>query len=430
MFLASLLALLAQVEIAIAQARQPANPSESTAAAAGDNPLADLPSKPGEHLKLIEALGDNEWINLGQASPDPKWGVARGRAWSPRMAFAPDLGGAFFCGTGVHGATPDGRYMDDLWFYDAYAHRWICLYPGADPQTLQLKLDQNGFEVNAQGDHIPVSFLSHSYCNTTYNTDLRLFHIEWIQCPWWGKALPRRWTWLNPDHPGVKEKNYGAVGPIIASPKHPLFWNVDQAKWQRKLVDGEGPNGLFQGVVEYIPALKQTLYTHKGTTWFYDYATNAWAAGAKIPQSIASYDSNGCFDTKRQRIYIARAASFAYYDIQAARWQEVHGTRQPTDLSATNGAQLFYDTANDVVLWRPRKGHVHVYDPDTNAWQALGDTPPEIPWKRINAAYMLAHGFYDTNLNVHFFYYAADSNHTDATMLAYRYQRAKQPRTP
>ena len=43
-------------------------------------PLADLPSKPGAHVEKIKAMGDNEWLNLGAPSADPKWGKARGSA--------------------------------------------------------------------------------------------------------------------------------------------------------------------------------------------------------------------------------------------------------------------------------------------------------------------------------------------------------------
>ena len=35
-----------------------------------NNPLSALPSKPGPHIDKIKALGDNSWINLGQAAPD------------------------------------------------------------------------------------------------------------------------------------------------------------------------------------------------------------------------------------------------------------------------------------------------------------------------------------------------------------------------
>ena len=86
---------------------------------------------------------------LGKPKADPKWGVARGRAWGGRaFAYASDLEGAFFCGTGVHGyVKPNGHYMDDLWLYDVNRHKWICLYPGANTKTLKLKLDKDGFEV-------------------------------------------------------------------------------------------------------------------------------------------------------------------------------------------------------------------------------------------------------------------------------------------
>lgn len=388
------------------------------------NPLAGLPSRPGESAARLAALGDDEWIVLGQAAADPQWGVARGRAWCSKMAFAPDLGGAFLCGTGVHGATPDGRYMDDLWFYDARAHRWICLYPGADPKSLALRRDARGFEVDAQGRDVPVSYLSHAYCNTTYNTDLRLYHVVWTQCPWWSTALPQRWEWLDQTDPGVKARTYGNVGPVISAPKHPLFWNVGQAEWQRKFVEGPGPAQRFEGVVEYVPSLRKTVYTHRGTTWLYDYAKNSWSQGAKVPEAVAAYDSNGCLDPRRERIYVARGKGFAVYDARSDEWRVVQAAGQPDDLRSTSGAQLHFDAANDVVLWHRNHGGLAVFDPRTESWRDLGNKTPPIPWKRFKPDYMCTHGFYDPGQNVHFFYLAGDSNHTDATLLAYRYRRA------
>jgi hypothetical protein len=64
-------------------------------------PLAGLPSKPGQHVARIEALGDDAWLDLGSAKADPRWGKARGRSWSSRMPYAPDLRGAFLFGEGV-----------------------------------------------------------------------------------------------------------------------------------------------------------------------------------------------------------------------------------------------------------------------------------------------------------------------------------------
>lgn len=393
--------------------------------------LTGLPSKPeGEHIAKIKALGDNSWLNLGQAAADPQWGVARGRSWCPKMAYAPDLGGAFFCGTGVHGATPNGRYMDDLWFYDANAHRWICLYPGADPKTLKLKLDEHGFEVNEQGEFVPVSYLSHAYNNTTYNTDTRKYTIIFTHCAWWMKALPQRLEWT-----GCDPRNAWSMGKIGLHVKHPIFWNVTAGKWECAFVEGDGPGdvggkknnymgGRFEGVVEYLPKLKKTLYTYKGTAWFYDHAANSWTAGPKVPASVSGYDANGCYDARRERVYLARGA-FAYLDLQTQKCMEIKAEGQPKDLLSSNGAQLYFDVASGVVLWHQHHGPISIYDPDANKWTDLGNTTPEISWKRFNAKYMRTHGFYNAELNVHYFYLAGDSGHTDATMLAYRYKNVR-----
>jgi hypothetical protein len=69
-------------------------------------PLAGRPSQPGPHLEKAKALGDNAWLNLGKPAPDPKYGVrAQARGWGRKMAFAPDLRGAFLYGEGVHGGV-------------------------------------------------------------------------------------------------------------------------------------------------------------------------------------------------------------------------------------------------------------------------------------------------------------------------------------
>src|SRR5262245_23005847 len=121
-------------------------------------PLAKLPSDPGPHVAKIKDRGDDPWLDLGAAKADPKWGKARGRSWSSRMPNAPELRGAFLFGEGVHGYTkPDGRYMDDLWFYDLNGHRWICCYPGADTKSLKLSIDADGFEARADGKLVAVA---------------------------------------------------------------------------------------------------------------------------------------------------------------------------------------------------------------------------------------------------------------------------------
>src|SRR3954469_17866038 len=124
-------------------------------------PLAELPSRPGAHVEKIKALGDNEWLDLGAPAADPKWGKARGRSWCAPMPHAPDLGGGFLYGEGVHGYTkPDGHYMDDLWFYDAFAHRWVCVYPGYDTKNPpELTVNAEGFEATKEGEPVPIACL-------------------------------------------------------------------------------------------------------------------------------------------------------------------------------------------------------------------------------------------------------------------------------
>src|SRR6516165_949693 len=118
----------------------------SVAAEEAKGPLADLPSKPGPHIEKIKALPENGWLNLGSPAADPKWGKGRGRSWSSRMAYAPDLRAAFLFGEGVHNwwNKQNNRYMDDLFVYDLMAHRWICAHPGTDVVNVQLRLDANG----------------------------------------------------------------------------------------------------------------------------------------------------------------------------------------------------------------------------------------------------------------------------------------------
>src|SRR3954465_9452885 len=145
-------------------------------------PLAGLPSKPGAHVEKIKALGDDEWLNLGTPAADPKWGKARGRSWSSNQPFAPDLRGGFVFAEGVHGYTkPDGRYMNDLWFYDANANRWVCLYPGTEVKTIakrikdkELTLDDRGLLVEKDGQPLP-PLLIHAYGYLGYDPDRKKF---------------------------------------------------------------------------------------------------------------------------------------------------------------------------------------------------------------------------------------------------------------
>src|SRR5262245_51082301 len=65
--------------------------------------LAGLPGAPGGHVEKIKAMADDSWLSLGVPAADPKWGRAMGRSWSSRMAYAPDVRGAFITGEANHG---------------------------------------------------------------------------------------------------------------------------------------------------------------------------------------------------------------------------------------------------------------------------------------------------------------------------------------
>ena len=61
------------------------------------------------------------------------------------MPAAPNLCGAFVFGEGVHAyVKPNGHYMNDVWFYDINAHRWVCLYPGIEVKTVASKIKDKG----------------------------------------------------------------------------------------------------------------------------------------------------------------------------------------------------------------------------------------------------------------------------------------------
>jgi len=161
-------------------------------------PLKDLPSPEGPHIAKIKAMGDNSWLELGQPSPDPKWGEGLGRAWSSKMPFAPNLRGAFLCGEGRHGgtATRNGKryYNDDLFFYDINAHRWICLHPGQELGKYRAKFNEDGLEVDKDGHPLPIAWMVHAYGGVTYDPDRR----EFLTCHnpagggYWRSSMPER----------------------------------------------------------------------------------------------------------------------------------------------------------------------------------------------------------------------------------------------
>ena len=104
------------------------------------------------------------------------------------MAFAPDLRAAFLFGEGVHGyVKPNGYYMDDFWADDLQQHRWVCVYPGAHPPTIDLTV-KNRSETDKSGNPVPVAQMVHGYEMTAYDSDTKRFLFLPFSADYWRAA--------------------------------------------------------------------------------------------------------------------------------------------------------------------------------------------------------------------------------------------------
>jgi hypothetical protein len=417
------------VGCAVAAAQEDA--AEPAAEATRQGPLAKLPSKPGPHVAKIQAMGENQWLVLGAPAPDPTWGRARGRSWSSKMAFAPDLEGAFLFGEGVHGwwNRQTGRYMDDLWFYDASAHRWICAYPGTDCRNYNMVLNDDGFEATADGRPVPVASMVHGYEMLTYDTDTKRFMS--MPCPggYWKAIQGRR---------ALLAKHRDRLNETHASP---WLYDTRLGRWDRVKTKSRRPPSSFGDTLIYLAPHKKTFFFRRGQQpAFYDAAGADWttvkAAGPPPPFGI---DPTSCYDPKRDRIYVGGGSypvakgenALWIFDLKTNTWIDPKPTGKPCGGSnsyATNIAMMHYDAAADAVVLVRHKGTpaergIFIYDPDENAWSTATTRFPKQWTGNANS------GFYDPRRNVHLFHVAGDSR-ADGVIIAWRYRRAAQPPAP
>ena len=392
------------------------------------SPLAALPSPAGPHIARIQALDDNSWLELGPPAPDPKWGRARGRSWTSEMPPAPALRGAFLQGEGQHGFTkPDGHYMDDLWFYDINAHRWICCYPGTPVKTLRLQRNADGFETTPEGDITPVAQQAHGYEMNTYDTDGKRLLSMPNTHPYWERAIPQRNIWLKPP-------------PADASP---WIYETTTGKWNRLRTGTSGPESSYGDTFIYLPDHEQAFFLHRNEdVWLYDTPTNKWRnVDSQGPTPPFGIDATSCYDSKRHRIYIGGGSypvapsdtnAFWIYDLQANTWLNPKPKGSPCKGSGsypTKNAVMVYDPWNDKVLLvfhschddAPERLGVYVYDPNTNAWAEEALPVPD----QLGRNRQAKNGFYDPELNAVFVHSAGDSE-DDGTIWVYRYRRAGQ----
>ncbi len=398
----------------IALATVAVSAAEPTQAQEKKGPLADRPSAPGPHLAKIEALSSNQWVNLGKPKPDPKYGPAQGRAWSRKMAYAPDLRGAFIYGEGVHGgaSTRGGKrfYNDDLFFYDINAHAWVCCHPGTPLDNPGLSYDKAlGCERDKHGNIIPVAVSVHAYWTPDYDTDRKMFTM--MPSPaslFWHRALKAHRPYLGKD--GNKDPRWGGYGS-------PWYWDPRTGKWEFRRVKGPAPRCNVDNVYFYSRKLKKGVNLFRGV-WLYDHEKNSWQQVNRNGGGNGAY----CYDHKREWIYAVHAQRkdpkrtnrLTIYDIANNKWITPK-TKGDAGGGMESGRAFFtYDSVNDVAALHIHDKH-HIYDPETETWTALPKTlAAKLNWGASS-------GFYDPELNAHFYFNAGDSNVNPGNMWVWRY---------
>lgn len=387
--------------------------------------MAGLPSAPGPHIAKIHALGDNEWLCLGSPAPDPKWGKMTGRSWGAKMAYGPDVRGAFIVGEGPHAyIKPNGYQDDDVWFYDVHAHRWICIHPGTDTRTFtqqvkngDLKVDpESGQIVDKTRQPIPVHTLIHAWGNLTYDTHEKKF-------VWQAKYNANSYFAARGLEEGVKLIQ-GAANAKLSSP---WFYNTVSGRFERYPVSGEPPFGgeSAENQLLYIPGNKQFFSAGRNGTAFFDPGARKWtevpARGG--PKGI---DHGACYDPRRNRVYMGGGTgietqkpeeNFHMFDVKTSTWSRPNPKGNFPLYFASNGAFFNYDAVNDVaVIVIAGSKEVFAYHPETNAWSSPPTTGPK-------GGYPFGNGFYSPELNAHFFHFAGDGL-DNGVVWVYRYKRA------
>lgn len=392
--------------------------------------LAEVPSQPGTHIKHIQAMGDNQWLNLGAPAVDPKWGKARGSSWGAKaLRLAPDLRGAFLFGEGVHAyVKPDGHSMDDLWFYDINKHAWICLYPGMNTHTFtqrvkdgQLRIDDRGQLIDQDNQPIPLHTLVHAWSYLTYDSDRKKFaFINWSSEP-----LPRYFLGgekrMEEGLKLLEEQLQGKKKAVFS----PWYYDIATGKFERSIATPETTvraGGFPQ--FHYLASKRKFFLVGTETVAIFDPTQNQWTDAKPKGPSPKGYDSCGCYDSRRNRIYRndgddSKGEGLMSYDIESNTWQHLKPTGIAPPPANTNAAFYEYDGRLDLVVAIHFKGPttgVFVYDPQANCWAASLPFPADGPPFQF-----AANTCFDRELNAYFCHVAGDSD-DDGVMWVYRYK--------
>lgn len=422
----------------------------TTSSAAGEQtaqkgPLANLPSPPGPHVAKIKAMKVGDWLMLGPPQPDPHWGAAPGRAYTNKMAYAPDLIGGLLFGEGVHGKHGDGKreghYNDDVFFYDLMGHRYICLYPGTRTADFEVEHDKQGFVADRDGQNPPIAIAVHGYECSCYDSESREFITLLTGSPY-SQKIQERLRSMVKDASLHGRKAGGA---------HPFFYATTTGRWFRRTADGKGPVTGFAHAFVYIPTQKKTLLYQRGNGfWVYDNENPSWTyltAKGERPATVDGKPSNEgtlCYDSKRDRLYVFNRDQLSVpwaYDCKTNTFTDLKARNQfyPASNSYEQGKRMLsstssnvhYDTVADVVVMRARikKGSgdprnidgtslgLAIYDPVKNEWHKdLVPLPTDI---ELGGSW---NSFYSPELNVHVFHIAGDGR-TNGRVVLYRHAR-------
>ncbi|MEX1098094.1 MAG: hypothetical protein WED34_18775 [Planctomycetales bacterium] len=395
-------------------------------------PLAELPSPPGPHMAKIKALGSNEWVALGAPAADPKWGAARGRSWSSTQPVASNLGGMFIFAEGVHAfVKPDGHYMNDLFFYDINAHRWICVYPGIDTRAItrrirdkELTVNGDGVLVDAEGEPVP-PLLIHAYGYLGYDPERQKFLTFGGQFANYF-TIGERGVFAEANRLFQEQRRGKGTKPLS-----PFFYDVATGKWEVYPVD-LAPGGQPYGanVMTYVDSKRQFWYGGTDGVWFLDQDKRTWVDAKPQGTPPTGIDHCVAYDPKRDRAYYhARGEGnagngFLIYDMRKNEWSRPQ-TKGPAPSPSTAYESIFqFDAANDrlvILRWKGGQGSqpsVYAYHPETNTWE----DPLPLPAEVIGATRDGSHGGFDPATNAFYCHFAGDSG-DGGTIWAYRYKK-------
>ena len=217
--------------------------------------------------------------------------------------------------------------MNDLWFYDVNAHRWVCLYPGIEVKTIagrikdrELTLNADGLLVEKDGQPLP-PLLIHAYGYLGYDPDRRKFAFFGSQ---FGNYFTTgKGAVFEEANRLFQEQRKGKKYP----PLSPFFYDVASGKIECFAVDN-APKGQPYGanVLVYVTSKKQFFYGGSDGVWFLDRDKRTWVDAKPKGPPPAGIDHCAAYDPKRDRVYYHQrdgktaADNFLVYDVKANAW--------------------------------------------------------------------------------------------------------------